>query len=29
VGKIYALEILKAAPAGTWFQQESGQWVKK
>jgi uncharacterized protein YdbL (DUF1318 family) len=29
VGKIYAQEIMKAAPAGTWFQQESGQWVKK
>jgi len=29
VGKIYAQEILKAAPAGTWFLQESGQWVKK
>jgi hypothetical protein len=29
VGKIYALEIMKAAPAGTWFQQENGQWVKK
>jgi uncharacterized protein YdbL (DUF1318 family) len=29
VGKIYAQEILKNAPAGTWFQQESGQWVKK
>jgi uncharacterized protein YdbL (DUF1318 family) len=29
VGKIYAQEILKQAPAGTWFLQESGQWVKK
>lgn len=29
VGKIYAQEILKAAPAGTWFLQESGQWTKK
>ena len=29
VGRIYAQEIMKAAPAGTWFLQESGQWVKK
>ena len=29
VGKIYAQEILKAAPAGTWFLQESGQWIRK
>jgi uncharacterized protein YdbL (DUF1318 family) len=29
VGRIYAAEIFKAAPAGTWFLQESGQWVKK
>jgi len=29
VGKIYAQEIFKSAPAGTWFLQESGQWVKK
>lgn len=29
VGRIYAAEIFKAAPAGTWFLQESGQWVRK
>ena len=29
VGRIYAAEIFKAAPAGTWFLQEPGQWVKK
>ena len=29
VGRIYAQEIMKAAPAGTWFLQESGQWTKK
>jgi uncharacterized protein YdbL (DUF1318 family) len=29
VGRIYAQEILKAAPPGTWFLQESGQWTKK
>lgn len=29
IGKIYAAEIMKSAPAGTWFLSESGQWVKK
>jgi uncharacterized protein YdbL (DUF1318 family) len=29
VGRIYAKEILSKAPAGTWFLQESGQWVRK
>jgi uncharacterized protein YdbL (DUF1318 family) len=29
IGRIYAGEIVKSAPAGTWFLQESGQWVKK
>jgi uncharacterized protein YdbL (DUF1318 family) len=29
VGRIYAQEILKAAPAGTWVLQESGQWKQK
>lgn len=29
VGRIYAREIFNAAPAGTWFLQESGQWVRK
>ena len=29
VGKIYALEILKAAPVKTWFLSESGQWTQK
>jgi uncharacterized protein YdbL (DUF1318 family) len=29
VGRIYAGEILKSAPPGTWFLQESGQWVRK
>ncbi len=29
VGRVYAQEILKAAPAGTWFLQENGQWVQK
>lgn len=29
VGRIYAPQILEAAPAGTWFHQESGAWVQK
>jgi uncharacterized protein YdbL (DUF1318 family) len=29
IGRIYAGEIVKSAPPGTWFLQESGQWVKK
>src|SRR5260221_2444192 len=29
IGRIYAAEILKSAPAGTWFLQDSGQWVRK
>lgn len=29
VGKIYAAEIMKSAPAGTWFLGESGQWTRK
>ena len=29
IGKIYAAEIIKSAPAGTWFLSESGQWAQK
>ena len=29
VEKIYALEIMKAAPQKTWFLSESGQWTQK
>ena len=29
VGRIYAKEILGAAPGGTWFLRQSGQWVRK
>src|SRR4051795_10292924 len=29
IGRVYAVEILRSAPAGTWFLQESGQWVRK
>jgi uncharacterized protein YdbL (DUF1318 family) len=29
IGKIYAAEILKSAPPGTWFLGENGQWTRK
>ncbi len=29
IGKIYAMEIMKSAPAKTWFLSESGQWSQK
>lgn len=29
VGKIYAAEIIKSAPVGTWFLGENGQWTQK
>ena len=29
VGKVYAAEIMKATPKGTWFLAESGQWTQK
>jgi hypothetical protein len=29
VGKVYAKEIFKKVPAGTWLQDEQGQWIKK
>jgi uncharacterized protein len=29
IGRVYAAEILKSAPPGTWFLQESGQWTRK
>jgi len=29
IGRVYAGEIFKSAPAGTWFLQESGQWTRK
>lgn len=29
VGRVYARQILGKAPAGTWFLQESGKWVRK
>jgi len=29
VGKVYASEILKKVPKGTWIQNEKGQWLQK
>ncbi|MGE4220279.1 MAG: YdbL family protein [Alphaproteobacteria bacterium] len=29
IGKIYAKEIFRSAPAGTWFLQENGSWIQK
>lgn len=29
IGKIYAKEIFRSAPSGTWFQQENGSWLQK
>ncbi|SFL68642.1 YdbL family protein [Nitrosomonas communis] len=29
VGKVYAIEIFKKLPTGTWFQKENGRWVRK
>lgn len=29
IGKIYAAEIMKAAPAGTWFLDSSGKWAQR
>lgn len=29
VGRVYAQEIFRKAPAGTYFLQENGQWVRK
>ncbi len=29
VGKVYAKQIFKNVPAGTWLQYEQGQWLQK
>lgn len=29
VGKVYAIELFKKIPAGTWIQKENGQWIQK
>jgi uncharacterized protein YdbL (DUF1318 family) len=29
IGRIYAAEIFRNAPAGTWFLRDDGQWIRK
>ena len=29
VGRVYAAEIIKKAPAGTWFLNEDGSWIRR
>ena len=29
IGRVYAAEIFRNAPAGTWFLREDGQWTRK
>jgi uncharacterized protein YdbL (DUF1318 family) len=29
IGRVYATEIFRNAPAGTWFLREDGQWTRK
>lgn len=29
IGKIYAQQIMKSAPKGTWFLTEGGKWIKR
>lgn len=29
IGKIYAQQIIKSAPAGTYFLDESGKWTRR
>ena len=29
VGRVYAKQIMGGAPGGTWFLQETGNWVQK
>jgi len=29
VARVYAAEIFRSAPAGTWFLKEDGRWVRK
>ena len=29
IGRVYAAEIYRSAPAGTWFLGENGQWSRK
>lgn len=29
IGKIYAQQIMKSAPKGTWFLTQGGKWIKR
>ena len=29
VGKVYAKQIFKKVPPGTWIQNQQGKWIKK
>ncbi len=29
IGRVYAGQIIKKAPVGTWFQNEDGSWVQR
>jgi uncharacterized protein YdbL (DUF1318 family) len=29
VGKVYAAQIIKKAPVGTWFLNEDGSWIRR
>lgn len=29
IGRVYAAEIFRSAPAGTWFLKDNGQWTRK
>lgn len=29
IARVYAQEIIKNAPAGTWYQRASGEWAQK
>jgi uncharacterized protein YdbL (DUF1318 family) len=29
IGRVYAAEIYRNAPAGTWFLRDDGQWIRK
>jgi uncharacterized protein len=29
VGRIYAVEIMRSAPAGTWFLTDTGKWLQQ
>lgn len=29
IGRVYAAEIYRSAPSGTWFLRDDGQWIRK